>query len=381
MVLADRDLVDRQALALELASARQVAAPVRDAVAALTTMLLVEAAKAKAASVDGQISPQAQAQIRGALDAALATLTLDLVVQTTKAVRAAVALAVRQEAPVLTALGLPAANTPAITASVLADPLLAGAGQDVTRALGEAVARIGQYGATTTLATEQDVQNLASRASSAVSTVEREVRSLTNRAINETTRQIAASPVAPAAPAAPAPTPPSGRAPIGGTSGEPPTSANGRTPLVRSGLVVVWVAERDACLVCLRLSGTVIDPNSGSGFDEDATFGAPGSAMQVWPPGMPLMKPPRHPNCRCRLRIIAADNTMVPDALRREAERAVARGWSASDSRRARLSAADRLLHHGSRLPRTVQERAAKDVERGSFSKRHRPRAPHLRDD
>ena len=380
MVLADRDLVDRQALALELASARQVAAPVRDAVAALTTMLLVEAAKAKASSVDGTIPPKAQAQIRTALDTALAALTIDLAVQTTKAIRAAVALAVRQEAPVLTALGLPAANTPAITATVLADPLLADAGHDVTAALADAVARIGQYGATTTLATEQDVQALAARTSSAVSTVEREIRSLTNRAINETTRQIAASPTNLTPPSAP-PAPVSGRAPIGGTSGEPPTSVNGRTPLVRSGLVVVWVAERDACLTCLRLSGTVIDPDSGAGFDEDATFGAPGSAPQVWPPGMPLMKPPRHPNCRCRLRIIAADNTMVPDALRREAERAVARGWSASDSRRARLSAADRLLHHGSRLPRTVQERAARDVERGSFSQRHRPRAPHLRDD
>src|SRR5581483_2874939 len=116
--------------------------------------------------------------------------------------------------------------------------------------------------------------------------------------------------------------------------------------------------------------------------DEDATFGRPGSAPSVWPPGMPLMGPPRHPNCRCRLRIIAADNTLVPEALRREAERSVARGWSDYDSRRSRLNAAERLLSRGaSRLRRTVQERGRRDVARGSFSTRHRPRAPHLRAD
>jgi hypothetical protein len=125
----------------------------------------------------------------------------------------------------------------------------------------------------------------------------------------------------------------------------------------------------------------VADPNVGEGFDEFATFGQPGSAPTVWPPGMPLMGPPRHPNCRCRLRIIAADNTMVPEALRREAERSVARGWSGHDSRRSRLAAADRLVRHANRLPRTVNERAAKNVAAGSFSTRHRPIAAHLRDD
>lgn len=383
MVLADRDQVDRQALALELASAARVAAPVRKAVAALTTMLLVEAAKAKAASPDGSIPPAAQARIRALADAALATLALDIAASTAAAVGAAVALAVRQEGPTLTALGLPAPQASAVTAAVLADPILATAGPDATRILAETVAGIGRYTAAADLASEQDVKALAARASGAVTAVERDVRSLTNRAINETTRQLATTTLT---------VPPSGRTPLTMPQPLPPAEAQppadvrgpitpGGHVLVPNGLRVVWVAERDACLVCLRLSGTVIDPNSGDGFDEEATFGKPGSAPIVWPPGMPLMHPPRHPNCRCRLRIIAADNILVPAALQREAERAVARGWSASDSRIARLSAADRLLHHGSRLPRTVQERAAKDVEHGRFSTRHRPRAPHLRGD
>lgn len=385
MALADRDLVDRAALRLELASAARVAAPVRRAVAALTTMLLAEGAKGAAASPDGQITPQQQAQIRAALDAALAALAIDLAAQTTKAVMAAAGLAMRQEAPVLAGLGVPMPPPDAVLGRMLADPVLAGAGPDTTRALAGAVDRIRDYAVTAPLQTEAQVQQVAARAGGAVGSVEAQVRSLTNRAINETTRQIvnyAAAP--PVVPAEPVRTDLEAAAPS--VNDQPSVNPRGPiTPdghvLVRPGLRVVWVAERNACLTCLRLSGTVIDPNSGMGFDEDATFGKPGSAPAVWPPGLPLMAPPRHPNCRCRLRIIAADNALVPQALRREAQRSVLRGWSDHASRRSRLNAAERLLDRGTRLPRTVQERARRDVTRGSFSTRHRPRAPHLRAD
>lgn len=384
-VATDRDQADQEALRLELSSAARVAAPVRRAVAAVTTLLLVEAAKAQAASPDGRLSPQQQGTIRTMLGAALATLTVDIAAQTTKAVAAAVALALRQEALVLRELGLPGPDPAAVAARVLADPALGNADTDVAKVLRGAVDRIGQYGATAALDTDAQVQTLAARIGDAATSVEREVRSLTNQAINETTRQIVNYVAAP--PINPAETP---RTDLG--DGESPAPAqppaNPRGPitpdghvLVEQGLRVVWVAERNACLTCLRLSGTVIDPNSGTGFDEDATFGAPGSAPAVWPPGRPLMAPPRHPNCRCRLRIIAASNTLVPQALRREAERSVARGWSDHASRRSRLNAAERLLDRGSRLPKTVQERARRDVARGTFSTRHRPRAPHLRAD
>jgi hypothetical protein len=392
---AVRDEADRQALALELRQAAAVAAPVRRALAALTTAMLVEAAKAAAASAAGQLSPQAQARIRALFDAELAALLIDVTAATTKAVGAAVRLAIRQETPVLRTLGYPEPVAAAVTSRVLADPLLAGAGRAATANLAAKVAKAREYGRTAPLATPKDVKQLAGAASSAVAVVERDVRTATNRAINTTARQIVLDAPAPArVPALPVMLPSLEAPPRISVPAilEPPTAIPAEpapqpvrltaepTVLIPPGLRVVWVAERGACLTCLALSGHVIDPNSGTGFDEFATF-SPHGAPQVWPPGMPLMAPPRHPHCRCRLRIIAADNTMLPEALRREAQRSVARGWSDHDSRKSRLTAADRLMARGAPLPRTVQERARVDVARGSFSTRHRPRVPALRND
>jgi hypothetical protein len=358
-VLADRDQVDAEALALELASARRVTRALRKVTARIATIALLEAAKARASS-SGQLTPAQQQAARTALNAAIAGLTVDVAAETTAAVARAVALALRQETALLRSLGL---NEKAIRLR-LADPVLSQAGQSAERVLRDAVGRLAQaVGAP--LASPAALEEVAARAGSVVTALERNTRFLTNRALNDTTRQIAGEATQLVAPSP--------------TFGEPPLSTNGRAPLVRTGLMVVWVAERDACLTCLALSGHVSDPNIGVGFDEFATF-SPRPAPAVWPPGMPLMGPPRHPNCRCRLRIITADNAAVPDALRREAERSVARGWSGHDSRRSRL-AADRLVRHANRLPRTVNERAAKDVARGSFSTRHHPIAAHLRGD
>lgn len=69
-----------------------------------------------------------------------------------------------------------------------------------------------------------------------------------------------------------------------------------RRVAVARGERLLWIAERNACVVCLALAGHVIDPNSGEGFDELATYG-PYAPPEVWPPGMPLMQPPRHPHC------------------------------------------------------------------------------------
>lgn len=368
------NLDDNQALRFELDTAARIARPIRNAVAALTAMLI--ALGARYADENGQIPPQRAAQIRAALDAALAALMLDLATQTARAVTAASALALRQETVLLRALGI---DTRGLRVR-LNDPVLHQAGPSTNRVLAAAVGDVRRFAANDPFATVKDVEAAVAKAGSIAPRIEANVRFLTNRAINETTRELvrAASPVtAPLAESAE-------RAPVdGGTltppagnrSGEPPLSSNERTPLVDRGLRVVWVAERDACLVCLALSGHVADPNAGVGFDEDATFG-PHRPTPVWPPGMPLMAPPRHPNCRCRLRVIRADNVLVIEALRREAERAVARGWSGYDSKRARLYAADRLIAHANRLPRTVQERAARDAARGAFSSRHKPRSP-----
>lgn len=173
--------------------------------------------------------------------------------------------------------------------------------------------------------------------------------------------------------------------------------ANGsaiRQAAVAKGASLLWVAEPDACVICLALSGHVIDPSSGDGFDEEATFGRPGSAPDVWPPGEPLMEPPRHPYCRCHPELWfgphvpeggpeenalysrpgVAAGVDLPAALRREAKRSVVYGWSLpSESNKIRLDAAGRLLQAGAGLPRTVEERAHKAVARGRFDNRVHP--------
>lgn len=370
-VLDDRDQVDAEALALELRSARTVTRPLRKAVARLVALALAEAAKAKLAT-DGQLTPAQQQAARATLNGAIAALSVDVAAQTTAAVTAAIGLALRQEKALLPQLGVTVGD---VRAALAADPVLGDAGAATEQLLGDAIAAVEQAAAGP-LATAADLEAVAGRGAGVTSRVERQVRGLTNRAINQTTVQI----VALAEPPELMPAMPLERTPLTderpltrrqfGTE-EPPISVNGRTPLVDNGLRVVWQAERDACLRCLALSGDVVDPNVGEGFDEYKTFGKPGSAPLPWPPGMPFMGPPAHPNCRCRLRIIAADNTQVPEALKREAERTVARGWSNHASRVSRLDAANRLVHHANRLPRTVNERAARDVGRGSFSTRH----------
>lgn len=358
-VLEDRDQVDAAALALELSSARAVTRSLRKAVARLVALALAQAAKARL-QPGSQLTPAQQQAARTALNAAIGALSVDVAAQTTASVASAVALALRQESGLLRTLGV----DPKTIATRISDPVLSQAGQSSERVLAAAIGQVRQLLAGP-IGSPAELEQLAATVGGIVPKVERNVRFLTNRAINDTTRQIAGSATTLQPP---------------GVTGEPPLSTNGRTPLIETGLVVVWVAERDACLTCLALSGHVSDPNAGLGFDEFATF-SPRPAPGVWPPGMPLMGPPRHPNCRCRLRILAADNTMVPEALRREAERSVARGFSGHDSRRSRLGAADMLVRRANRLPRTVNERAAKNVAAGSFSTRHRPRAPHLRAD
>ena len=151
-----------------------------------------------------------------------------------------------------------------------------------------------------------------------------------------------------------------------------------RQVAVRRGEKLMWVAERDACVVCLALAGHVIDPNEGEGFDEAATYG-PYHAPDVWPPGMPLMRPPRHPHCRCQVCIwlgAAPGQPQLPERLKHEAARSILKGWSRpSESNRVRLRAAEKLLAAGGRgLPKSVQEEAAHAVARGRFKSREIPR-------
>lgn len=385
-VRAGLDADDAAALALELRLAARASGPLRRPLATLTAALLIEAAKAKAASADGKIPPAAADRIRAILAAQLAVLTVDVAASVIAAAAAGIRLALRQETAALTALGVTAPDRAAVTAAVLADPVMAAAGPAAEEAFAAELDRIGAFADASPLRTEAQVRDLAARAAGAARVVERDVRTATNRAINTTAVQVvqAVEEAATLPPVAEAVTAPIEAAevveatPSALVPEAPVEPGAGRTPLGPQ-LRVVWAAERGACLTCLALSGQVADPTTGVWFDEFATFDK--HPMPVWPPGMPLMGPPRHRWCRCRLRIIAASNTMLPAALAREARRSVARGFSDHASHPALLSAADRLLAAGARLPVSVQDRAAQDVARGVFSDRHRPRVPELRAD
>jgi hypothetical protein len=123
---------------------------------------------------------------------------------------------------------------------------------------------------------------------------------------------------------------------------------------------VIWVAERDACVNCTALAGQVARP--GQSFDGSLTWGDKPLAWTGF-----NGRPPRHPHCRCRL-IPWDGGRETPDAIKREAERSVARGWSLpSESNAARLRALDRLLRQGTGLPPSVVKRARAALAAGNF--------------
>jgi len=145
---------------------------------------------------------------------------------------------------------------------------------------------------------------------------------------------------------------------------------------------LVWVAERDACLTCLALSGQVAAPG---GMFADLTFDDQPLRWSGWSGG----PPPRHPRCRCRawpydggppVLARSVSGAGYSTALAREARRSVARGWSGSAGLQRRLRAAERMIGQGTAaLPRTVVDRARRDVARGEFSDRHARKVPRLR--
>lgn len=149
---------------------------------------------------------------------------------------------------------------------------------------------------------------------------------------------------------------------------------------VHLGAALLWIAERDACVVCTALAGHTADPAKGEGFDEFATFG-PHRPPAPWPPGQPLMRPPRHPRCRCMVVVwlgSAPGQPDLPASLRHEARRSILRGFSRpSESHRLRLAAASKLLGTGAHdMPKSVRAYATEAVARGRFPTREVPRYP-----
>lgn len=137
----------------------------------------------------------------------------------------------------------------------------------------------------------------------------------------------------------------------------------------------LWIAERDACVNCAAYTGLTVVA--------DAKF----PAGLSWDPNQrgrvpALDGPPLHPNCRCR--VVAWNDSWaqegvisMPDAVRREARRSVARGWSLpTESGAARIRAARELLRTGAGLPKTVEEFARLAVAAGRFRDRTVPTGP-----
>lgn len=131
-------------------------------------------------------------------------------------------------------------------------------------------------------------------------------------------------------------------------------------------LKLVWVAETNACVHCLAYSGrTTVAGNDwpkGLSYLESNPYDAPGKT------------PPLHPHCRCTLEVLNEQG--YADALRREADRSVLRGFSLeSESMTTRVRAAERLLEQGVEAPKSVVAYARKSVRDGAFTTRGRPAA------
>jgi hypothetical protein len=129
-------------------------------------------------------------------------------------------------------------------------------------------------------------------------------------------------------------------------------------------LDLTWWSERDACLACASLAGAL--PGQDGLYRQ--VLAVTRASPRLTDEGC---IPPLHPHCRCRL---VPATPGLADALRREAQREVAYGWSAYDSLGSRLRAADLLVGlDGLLVPKTVVRRARGSVRQGRFSEPQPP--------
>lgn len=131
----------------------------------------------------------------------------------------------------------------------------------------------------------------------------------------------------------------------------------------------LWVPERDACRHCLAYAGEFEKLNEG--FAEGLTFGDKPLTPSAWGGGQ-IRKPPIHPHCRCDIVPYDSARDIGPvtqaEALKREAQRSILRGWALdSESQPARLRAAERLLRADPAMPATVKDIARRALRRGGF--------------
>jgi hypothetical protein len=117
---------------------------------------------------------------------------------------------------------------------------------------------------------------------------------------------------------------------------------------------LIWVPERDACVTCLRLAGEVVKP--GQAFDQSLTFGKKAYPYGDSEDDPDLTRPPRHPHCRCELHVVHLPSIGAQrQALKREAERSIVKGWAReSEADSVRVDAAKQLLARNVQLPKSV---------------------------
>lgn len=135
-----------------------------------------------------------------------------------------------------------------------------------------------------------------------------------------------------------------------------------------TGQNLVWVAERNACPACLAYQGHVVAP--GAVFPTGLTYGD----RPVMPYGR-LIGPPLHPHCRCQLELTGLEAGSIDPDLAREAARSVARGLTDFQSEVGKRRSADKLIRGTTgltpvRLPKSVLERAARNLREGKFKAR-----------
>lgn len=133
-----------------------------------------------------------------------------------------------------------------------------------------------------------------------------------------------------------------------------------------------WVAERDACVNCLAYAGKIVP--AGGEWQKGLSWDPNQNDPQPISKGGGV-RPPLHPHCRCRPvpwdpAWAKPGEVSLPDAVSREAQRSIARGFSLpSESNASRIRALKELLKGNPDLPKTVLERARRDLNNGGFAR------------
>jgi hypothetical protein len=148
------------------------------------------------------------------------------------------------------------------------------------------------------------------------------------------------------------------------------------------GAELLVLAEPDCCTTCAGLAGRTTP--AGQPFDAKFAFTFTDSP-HIWPEG-PLEQPAWHPHCRCECvpylgTAPGATGPSLPEALQREARRAILKGWSLpSESGPERIRAARKVLARNVAAPASVKAYARRAVNAGRFPTRDVPhRAPPVR--